>query len=138
MNKAQYIDFHSECCARLIVITKEKNHDYTGKGDDPFANFRKVASDGVCSTEVGFLVRMSDKFSRIQSLIQLGAPMVKSESIEDTLLDLANYCILLAGYLRSQYEVQRRYEQEMAKQILGDPTRPPLDRKINERGAIVP
>jgi hypothetical protein len=52
--------------------------------------------------EIGFLTRMSDKLSRIGSYVTKGILMVKDESIEDTLIDLANYCILFAGYIRSQ------------------------------------
>ena len=38
------------------------------------------------------LVRMSDKISRIQTLQNKGPEV--SESLEDTMLDLANYCLL--------------------------------------------
>jgi anti-sigma28 factor (negative regulator of flagellin synthesis) len=45
---------------------------------------------------------MSDKVSRIQQLIQNGKAEVKDESLEDTLLDLANYCHLLLAYLKEK------------------------------------
>ncbi len=102
MTKAGYIAFHAECCSRMQTITAAKNADYTGIGDDPFSNFRLVERFGVCTTEQGLLTRMSDKFSRLASFCQRGELSVKDESVEDTLLDLANYCILTAGYLRSK------------------------------------
>lgn len=103
MNREEYFKFHEEMTRRMNVITKQKNADYTGAaGDDPFANFNRVASLGVCSTEQGFMVRMLDKYMRINSFVQKGFLNVKDESVEDTLLDLANYAILFAGYLRSQ------------------------------------
>lgn len=88
----------------MVEVTKAKNADYTGGSGDPFANFKQVGNfiqvEGV--TEIGFFTRMSDKFSRIGSFITKGVLMVKDESVEDTLIDLANYCILFAGYLRSK------------------------------------
>jgi hypothetical protein len=86
----------------MMEITKRKNNDYTGAGNDPFANFTRVESLGICPTELGFLVRMTDKMSRISSFAQTGTLLVKDESVEDTLLDLANYSALLAAYLSSK------------------------------------
>ena len=102
MNKAEYVEFHKASCEKMQAITKAKNADYTGDGDDPFANFSRVEALGITDTTRGFLVRMTDKLSRITSFAQKGVLQVKDESVEDTLLDLANYCILLAGYIRSK------------------------------------
>ncbi len=99
MTKNEYIAFHAECCAKMATITAAKNADYTGKGDDPFSNFTVVEKTRICSTEQGLLVRMSDKMARLASYCERGELSVKDESVEDTLLDLANYCILMAGYL---------------------------------------
>jgi len=78
-----------------------KNHDYTNgqsaKGS-AYANFVQAEALGLCSTEVGMVVRMSDKLIRIATLVQK-VGQVKDESIEDTLLDIINYSVLLAGYL---------------------------------------
>ena len=102
MNKAEYMEFHSQCCKKMIEITRVKNHDYTGSGDDPFSNFSNVASCGGTSPEQGFLVQMNDKMARISSFVQKGLLLVKDESVEDTLLDLANYCLLMRGFLQSK------------------------------------
>ena len=102
VNKVEYIKYHADCCARMVEITKAKNADYTGTVDNPFANFTSVEVEGICSTEQGFLVRMKDKFARIKSFVQKGVLEVKDESVEDTLLDLANYCILMAGYIKAK------------------------------------
>lgn len=102
--KAAYMQFHSECATKMVEITKKKNSDYTGTSDDPFANFRKRG-------EFGFLVRMDDKLARLESFIQKGSFQVADESFEDTCIDLANYAILLAGFVR-----QRKVEQEEAEQ----------------------
>jgi hypothetical protein len=102
VTKAEYVRFHAECCERMKEITAAKNADYTGGSADPFANFTDIEREGICTTEQGFMVRMKDKFARIRSFIKLGVLQVKDETITDTLLDLANYCILLAGYIKSK------------------------------------
>lgn len=102
MTKEEYLSYHKSMCDRMVAITAAKNADYTGSNPDPFANFTKVDVMGICSVEQGFLVRMSDKISRIISFVQKGVLLVKDESVEDTLLDLANYCILMAGYIKSK------------------------------------
>jgi len=81
-------------------IILSKNHDYAGKGD-PFKNFRLVEALGISSLEEGILVRLSDKMSRICTLINETA-MVKDESIYDTLKDMRNYCNILEVYLKDK------------------------------------
>jgi hypothetical protein len=102
--KDRYLAYHKSCCDRLVEITAKKNADYTGTDPDPFANFTRVESLGIASTEQGFLTRMVDKICRISSYVQKGTLQVNDESVEDTLLDLANYSILLAGYIKSKKE----------------------------------
>jgi len=97
-----YLDFHAKALESMSRITRAKNADYTGGSDDPFSNFRQVESLGIASTEQGFLTRMVDKVARISSFVKQGTLQVKDESVEDTLLDLANYCILMAAYLKDK------------------------------------
>ena len=52
----------------------------------------------LCSVEEGILVRMTDKINRIATLIYQDNA-VKDEKIQDTLLDLAVYSIILKTYL---------------------------------------
>lgn len=102
MTREEFLQFHWDTVNKMAQITAAKNADYTGASDDPFANFTNVESLGICSTEQGFATRMTDKLSRISSFIKSGTLQVKDESVTDTLLDLANYCILFAGYLESK------------------------------------
>ena len=67
-----------------------------------FANFTAVEKNGIVSTEQGFLVRMTDKMQRINSYVQQGKLLVEDEKVTDTLMDLANYCVLMSGYLTSK------------------------------------
>ena len=74
-----------------LDLVRVKNKDY-GADEDPFANFRWFG-------ELGFLVRMSDKFMRAKQILESGQTSVKSESLKDTLMDLSNYANLLIIYL---------------------------------------
>lgn len=118
MTKAEYLKFHKEFCDKMIDVTAKKNADYAGAGDDPFNNFRQIGSlihtEDLDIVAVGFLTRMSDKFSRIGSFIAKGELMVKDESVEDTLHDLANYSALFAGYLREKADKLRDVPQTEA------------------------
>lgn len=102
MTRDEYLEFHRECCDRMIAITMAKNADYTSGSNDPFYNFSRVEALGIASTEQGFLTRMYDKFARITTFVKVGVLAVKDESVTDTLLDLANYCVLMAGYIKAK------------------------------------
>lgn len=102
MTPKEYIKYHEEACKKMVEITRKKNSDYVGSSDSAFHNFNSVSALGICSAEVGFLTRMLDKLSRLGSFVQRGSFLVSDESFEDTCLDLANYSILLAGYVKSK------------------------------------
>lgn len=74
---------HAKICEQLNKTYEQKNHDY---GNSFGETYKKL---GVISA----ITRISDKYNRICSLANKSA-MVKDESIKDTLLDLANYCIM--------------------------------------------
>lgn len=101
MTQEQYLQFADEFFNKCLEISKAKNTDYTGGGDDAFANFTSVESLHI-STEAGFITRMNDKMMRIASFVKNGTLQVKDESVKDTLRDLANYACLFAGYLESK------------------------------------
>lgn len=102
-----FFKFQEDTFKNMSEITRKKNADYTGNGGDAFNNFTRVEVLGIASTEQGFLTRMNDKFSRIISFMQNGELQVKDESVDDTLLDLANYCLLMAGYLKAKRETAK-------------------------------
>lgn len=73
----------------MIQTYQAKNQDYGNSFEKSLYKFGLVAS----------IIRLSDKMNRIESLSQKKA-RVKDESIEDTLLDLANYAIMTVIWLR--------------------------------------
>lgn len=132
MNRAEYIKFHREKCDQMIAITAQKNADYTGGSgvDFAFSNFEGVSAVGI-DPLAGFLTRMWDKFARISTFVKKGVLQVKDESVSDTLLDLANYCILMAGYIESKRREKQMFE-DAARNTLAErepvqATPPPFD-----------
>lgn len=79
---------------QMCEIHSSKNVDYGG--GNPLGNFLECAEIDVPPV-IGIMVRLGDKWSRIKSLLkQGGVGQVKDESIIDTLMDMANYAILMA------------------------------------------
>ena len=81
-----------------LDLIKTKNADYSG-GKNRFKNFDIAGEICNISSEKGILVRMSDKIVRIGNLLDKKAK-VKDETIEDTLLDLANYSYILLAKIK--------------------------------------
>lgn len=106
MTREEFIKFFEAKLQEMLAVCKDKNSDYTDKDEDPFANFSRVKALGICSAEQGFLTRMTDKLCRITSFVNSGALKVKEESVHDTLLDLANYSILLSAYITAQNNIK--------------------------------
>ena len=84
---------HREICDRLNEIYKEneifdENFIYNIAYGDSFG--RTFADLGIMSA----VTRMYDKFHRITALAQGARNDVKDETVEDTLMDLANYAIM--------------------------------------------
>lgn len=80
------IERHLEIVTGLNKLYIEKNHDY---GNSFGETYHKL---GIISA----LTRISDKYNRLVSLAAKPEEerKVKEESIQDTLLDMANYCIM--------------------------------------------
>src|SRR3989337_2038107 len=90
------IKFRERMFDESVGIIKQKGHDYNraqqSLGDTLF-NLKVCEIMGITETaEQGILVRCSDKFMRLISLIKPGVdPAVKGESVRDTVRDLHNY-----------------------------------------------
>ena len=100
MNRDDYLAFHEWFCNSARELSARKNNDYAGNGgEEPFANFTRVEAMGICSTEQGFMVRLTDKLSRLATLAAGGKLQVTNETAQDTLKDVVNYAILLAAFM---------------------------------------
>jgi hypothetical protein len=98
----QHIEYMKYLTDLMIQIATSKGADYTAGSGDPFANFRLTESLGITTVEAGILVRMTDKFARLTNLTSGRKLQVREETLEDTLLDLANYALILRSYLYHQ------------------------------------
>ena len=99
------VERHMALCTKAREIMAAKNHDYRGGSGDPFANFRGSVSLGV-DPIVGILLRMQDKMMRIKTFVEKGTLRVKGEGVEDAILDMINYAILLDGLSREERAVK--------------------------------
>lgn len=103
MTRDDLLAFHGELTTAARDLMSLKNRDYAGKdGIEPFANFTRVEAMGVCTTEQGFLCRLTDKMSRLSSFVHSGKMNVADESFNDTCVDVINYMVLLAAYIKDK------------------------------------
>jgi hypothetical protein len=78
---------------------------------------------------------MSDKLSRISNFTIQRKLLVEDESVEDTLFDLANYCLLMAGYLKSErIALEEKHAQQM--KILQSEDREVVTERVDELKAM--
>jgi hypothetical protein len=106
MTRDEYIEHHRRLCDDARSLSIAKNHDYTGNADNPFANFERVEALGICGTATGFLVRITDKVSRLATFARHGRLEVASESVRDTVVDAINYLALLSAWIESRKEIE--------------------------------
>lgn len=81
MNK--FMNDYKEIVEEMMNTCIKKNNDYGSSVEDTYNKFG----------DVSYLVRITDKYNRVLSLLDKSAE-VEDESIDDTILDMANYCCL--------------------------------------------
>lgn len=77
------VKLHKDICQELNELYERKNHDY---GDSFHKSFVEWGMPMVC-------IRLDDKLNRLKTLSKT-SPEVFDESIDDTLMDLANYALM--------------------------------------------
>lgn len=90
---------HGELTKRALEIMRAKNQDYTTGAGDPYANFKNSLTVGV-APELGLLIRVLDKIMRLRSFIENGTLAVRNEPVEDAIVDVINYMVLLSGMIQ--------------------------------------
>lgn len=81
---------HMEICKELNSLYIRKNHDYGDSFGKGFKEYGMVMP----------IIRLEDKLSRLKALIKTENKV--DESIEDTLMDLANYSIMTLIELKDE------------------------------------
>ena len=80
------IDRFKEITDEMVELYERKNSDYGDSVHDTYVKYGPVS----------FLVRMEDKINRVRQLTNVKyETRVTDEKIRDTLIDLANYAILM-------------------------------------------
>ena len=85
---------HREICELLNKTYEAKNSDYGNSYSKSFEEFGPI----MCA------IRLDDKLNRFKTLIKGQATPQVDESIEDTLLDLANYAIMAVMEFKARGE----------------------------------
>lgn len=80
---AAKVQAHAQICQKLNKIYAQKNHDYGDAFGKGYAEYGEVMA----------VIRLEDKLNRLKAL-RTADPLVKDESTNDTLMDLANYAIM--------------------------------------------
>jgi hypothetical protein len=88
------VELHSRICTNLTALYERKNHDY---GDSFAKSFAEYGMAMPC-------IRLEEQLNRLKALTRNGNQQVNDESIDDTLMDLANYAIMTM--------VERRMREE--------------------------
>lgn len=83
---------HAGICSELNETYRKKNNDYGNSFKKSYDEFGIVSA----------VVRMTDKMERLKALTTGVDNLVKEESVEDTILDLANYAIMTVIELRNR------------------------------------
>lgn len=91
---------YAEVKLSMAEISQEQLYTYRKKNADYGNAFEKsMDEDGILVAKI----RIGDKIRRINSLIKNnGEGQVKDEKLEDTYLDLANYCVMTILWIRKQ------------------------------------
>lgn len=92
----ELFEMHKKILEDMHDLYVRKNQDYGNSVHDTYLRFGPTA----------FLVRMYDKLNRIHHLTTngSGSAYVTDERIQDTLMDLANYAILMSMELRKDQD----------------------------------
>lgn len=114
MDMEDYLDLHEQMCKQARELSRRKGEDYSGP-EDNLGNFKNTERVGICSAETGIMVRIQDKVSRLTQILDKGTA-VDDETVNDTLIDLLNYSILLAALLE---ENKGEQEKETEKSRMG-------------------
>ncbi len=108
----KYLIKAKENFKKATEIMRAKSCDYA-QPDDPYANFRGAEFLGI-DLKRGILIRVMDKISRLNNLIDRGAKV--EENIEDTCLDLINYVnIVLIKFQSEKKDNLVRFQSEQNK-----------------------
>ena len=86
----------------LKMLHDAKNHDYA-TAENPYKNLEGVSRIGIEPWR-GIVIRLMDKFERVEQYCSNGELAIKSEGMEDTFKDIAVYSTLAMILFRKQQD----------------------------------
>ena len=86
----------------LKMLHDAKNHDYA-TAENPYKNLEGVSRIGIEPWR-GIVIRLMDKFERVEQYCTNGELAIKSEGMEDTFKDIAVYSTLAMILFRKQQD----------------------------------
>ena len=92
----------------MADLHDKKNQDY-GSDEDPFANVRASEEFGIPAW-LGSVIRANDKMTRLKSYARKRE--LANETVEDSLLDLANYAVIALVLHRQSEKAHGRAETD--------------------------
>ena len=102
------IELHKTNCDNVHNTFRDKDSDYGGS----FAKVRIEYPEAIC-------IRLSDKLERLKTLLKGKEQKVSDETIDDTLLDMAGYCILELTHRQiDRLEESMHDEAEQVKAVM--------------------
>lgn len=91
MENNTYVDYFNDILEDMKAVHEKKNADYGNNFHKRFERWGFLTA----------LLRLSDKMERLENIYEKGEIQVKDESVEDTLLDLANYAVMTIVELKN-------------------------------------
>ena len=88
---------------RMAALHRAKAAGYSGEGET-WGNFREAEQWGATPL-LGCLIRMGDKYRRVQNLTRDPANEQVGEAVTDTLMDLASYALIAICLLNERAEL---------------------------------
>jgi deoxyadenosine/deoxycytidine kinase len=95
MENNTYVDYFNDILEDMKAVHEKKNADYGNNFHKRFERWGFLTA----------LLRLSDKMERLENIYEKGEIQVKDESVEDTLLDLANYAVMTIVELKNDKKV---------------------------------
>jgi hypothetical protein len=127
---------HKNLLDEIVALHEKKSKDYAHSGD-PYANFKAAAqvADGFTGVDAVFATLIGVKLARIRELTAPGR-VPNNESLDDSFVDLTNYCAIWTAYRRDQRQEQDALATKLVEEIGEAMRRAPVG--VNQRGLRPP
>lgn len=101
MKRALQLEVFNDFVVKMKEIILSKSIDYADVNTDVLSNFKLAGNISGLNAQLNCLSLISTKVARLGVLLNKdGAP--NNESIDDTIIDLANYTVLLHMILKDK------------------------------------